>query len=91
MSFGNSNSVGRLNFRDMKSGVNIHRVVGYGKKLVDNVTVLEKIERLQKQKNELEGELKDPLDKIRNMEETLQLKINEERLYREKSTIKKGT
>ncbi|MGP8320366.1 MAG: hypothetical protein ACT6FD_06205, partial [Methanosarcinaceae archaeon] len=79
-----------LNFRDMKSGVNIHRVVGYGKKLVDNVTVLEKIERLQRQKNELEWELKYPLDEIRNMEETLQLKINEETIYREKSTIKKG-
>jgi len=80
-----------LDFRDMKSGVNIHRVVGYGKKLVDNLTVLEKIEQLQRQKNELEWELRDPLDEIRNMEETLQLKINEERLYREKSTIIKGT
>jgi len=80
-----------LNFRDMKSGVNIHRVVGYGKKLVDNITVLEKIERLQRQKNELEWELRDPLDKIRNMEETLQLKITEERIYREKSTIIKGS
>jgi len=80
-----------LNFRDMKSGVNIHRVVGYGKKLVDNITVLEKIERLQRQKNELEWELRDPLDEIRNMEETLQLKITEERIYREKSTIIKGS
>jgi len=80
-----------LNFRDMKSGVNIHRVVGYGKKLVDNITVLEKIEQLQRQKNEIEWELRDPLDEIRNMEETLQLKINEERIYREKSTIIKGT
>jgi len=75
----------------MKSGVNIHRVVGYGKKLVDNITVLEKIERLQRQKNELEWELRDPLDEIRNMEETLQLKITEERIYREKSTIIKGS
>jgi hypothetical protein len=33
-----------LDFRDMKGGVNLHRVVGYGKKLVDNTTVLEKIE-----------------------------------------------
>jgi len=80
-----------LNFRDMKSGVNIHRVVGYGKKLVDNVTVLEKIERLQRLKNELEWELRDPLNEIRNLEDTLQLKINEERIYREKSTIIKGT
>jgi len=80
-----------LDFRDMKSGVNIHRVVGYGKKLVDNVTVLEKIERLQRQKNELEWELRDSLDEIRNMEETLQLKINDERIYREKSTVINGT
>ncbi|MEA3323603.1 MAG: hypothetical protein U9Q37_00445 [Euryarchaeota archaeon] len=75
----------------MKSSVNIHRVVGYGKKLVDNATVLEKIERLQRPKNELAGELRHPPDEIRNMGETLQLKINEERIYREKSTIEKGT
>ena len=29
-----------LDFRDMKGGVNLHRVVSYGKKLVDNTTVL---------------------------------------------------
>ena len=38
--------VQELDFKDMKGGVNLHRVVGYGKKLVDNTKVLERIEQL---------------------------------------------
>jgi len=79
-----------LNFRDMKSGVNIHRVVGYGKKLIDNAKVLEKIERLQGQICELERELEIPLKEIRRLEKNLQSKINKERTYREKSIILDG-
>jgi len=45
----------------MKAGVNLHHVVSYGKKLVDNTKVLD-----------------------------LQSKINEERIYREKSTVEDG-
>ena len=79
-----------LNFRDMKSGVNIHRVVGYGKKLIDNAKVLEKIEQLQEQISKLEYELQIPLNEIRRLEKNLQSKINKERIYREKSVILDG-
>jgi len=79
-----------LSFRDMKGGVNLHRVVGYGKKLVDNTKVLEKIEQLQGQISELERELVAPLNEIRGIERNLQSRIKEERIYREKSTVING-
>jgi hypothetical protein len=79
-----------LNFRDMKGGVNLHRVVGYGKKLVYNTKVLEKIEQLQRQISELERELDAPLNEIRGVERNLESKIKEERIYREKSTVENG-
>ena len=61
-----------LNFKDLKGGVNIHRVVGYGKKLMDNIKVLEKIERLQGQISGFERELEVPLNEIRSTERKLQ-------------------
>lgn len=79
-----------LNFRDMKSGVNIHRVVGYGKKLVDNTKVLEKIERLKREIDGLESKLENSLNAIRDLENALQMRIDEERIYREKSIVVKG-
>jgi len=54
-----------LNFKDLKSRVNIHRVVGYGKKSVDNTPVVEKIARLQQQIQDLEHTLHKPLQEIR--------------------------
>jgi len=79
-----------LNFKDMKTGVNIHRVAGYGKKLVENTKVVEKIERLQEQISKLERELDIPLNEIGSLEKNLQSKIKEERIYRERSTVVKG-
>lgn len=79
-----------LDFKDMKGGVNLHRVVGYGKKLVDNTKVLEKIEQLQGQINELESQLETPLAEISDIERNLRSKIREERIYREKSTVVNG-
>ena len=78
-----------LDFKDMKGGVKLHRVVGYGKKLVDNKKVLEKIELLRGQINELR-ELEAPLNEIRGIEKDIQSRINEERIYREKSTVVNG-
>ena len=74
----------------MKGGVNLHRVVSYGKKLVDNTTVLEQIAVLQGQISKLESELEGPLNEIRGIERDLQARINEERRYREKSTVENG-
>jgi len=79
-----------LGFKNMKSGVHIHRVVGYGKRLVDNVKVLEKIEKLQDSIKKLEDELMGPLNDIQRIETGLGPLIEEERIYREKSTIKDG-
>jgi hypothetical protein len=69
-----------LDFKDMKGGVNLHRVASYGKKLVDNTKVPEKIEKFQRQINELESELEGPLAEIRDIERNLRSKINEERI-----------
>ena len=76
-----------LDFRKMKSLVNIHRMVGYGKKLVNNESVIEKIGKLQKQKKILEDELKNPLTEISSLEKALQSLIKKETAYREKGTI----
>ncbi len=79
-----------LSFKDMKSGVNINRTVGFTKKLIDNEKVLLKIEKLQQSISEIEKELDLPLKKIKGIERTLQLKIDEERIYRERSIVVKG-
>ncbi|MDM8525497.1 hypothetical protein QUF80_19180 [Desulfococcaceae bacterium HSG8] len=75
---------------NMKSRVNIHRVVGYGKRSVDNTTVPEKIEQLQRQIHDLEKTLEEPLRQIKELEATLQLRIRNERAYREKSCVLNG-
>jgi len=80
-----------LDFKEMKSSVNIHRMVGYGKKLVDNPNVIEKIEKLQDQKKVLEEELKIPLIEINSLEKDLQTLIKKETACREKGTIVDGT
>ncbi len=66
-----------LTFRGMKSQVNIHRVVGYGKRSVDNVTVMRKIEQLRSQIRKLEDTLAEPLRQIRELGEALQARVNE--------------
>jgi len=79
-----------LTFKDMKSQVNIHRVVGYGKKSVDNVSVVKKIERLQKHIQQLEDTLAEPLHQLKEFEDALHIHITEERRYREKSVVVNG-
>ncbi len=79
-----------LSFKDMKSGVNINRVVGYTKKLVDNEKVLKNIEELQEEIAEIETELEMPLNEINDVENILQSKIEKERTYREKSIVFNG-
>jgi len=79
-----------LNFRNMKSRVNIHRIVGYGKRTADNTAVLMKIEQLRSQIHGLENTLEEPLRQIRETEDTLQARIREETKYREKSRVVNG-
>lgn len=79
-----------LGFKDMKSGVNINRVVGYTKKLGDNEKVLKNIEELQEEIAEIEKKLEIPLNEINDVEKILQSKIEKERTYREKSIVFNG-
>jgi transposase len=79
-----------LSFKDMKSGVNINRAVGCTKKLIDNEKVLLKIEELHQAISIIEKDLDLPLKKIRWIERSLQLKIDEERRYRERSIVANG-
>lgn len=79
-----------LNFKDMKTGVNLHRVVGYGKKTVKNARAIEKSKKLKKQIGVITKRLEGPLIEIHGLEKQLQIKIEEERVYREKSEINKG-
>jgi len=79
-----------LDFKKMKSGVNIHRMVGYGKKLVDNTKVIEKIEQLQKHIKRIRKELEIPIKEINNIESEVQMLIKDETRYREKSKVVDG-
>src|SRR3972149_4367483 len=59
-----------LSFKDMKSGVNINRIVGFTKKLIDNEKILLKIEELQQAISEIEQALELHLKKIKGIERT---------------------
>ncbi|MCP3872189.1 MAG: hypothetical protein GY699_03410 [Desulfobacteraceae bacterium] len=79
-----------LDFKNTKKGVNIHRIVGYGKKLVENTNIIGKISTLQKSVLNLEEELEVPLSHIKIKEKELQPLIKKETKYREKSSIING-
>ena len=79
-----------LDFKNMKNGVNLHRMVGYGKRLVENPNVIEKIEQLQKQIKKIEEELSAPLSDIRSLENSLPALIRKETACRERSKIVEG-
>jgi len=79
-----------LDFKDTKKGVNIHRIVGYGKKLSENTNLIEKISTLQKSVLNLEEELEVPLNQIKKIDTELQQLIKKETQYREKSSIING-
>lgn len=79
-----------LDFKNTKKGVNIHRIVGYGKKLVENTSVIEKISILQESILNLKEELEVPLKSIKMKEKELQQLIKKETKYREKSSINNG-
>jgi hypothetical protein len=79
-----------LNFKEMKSRVNIHRLVGYGKRVVDNTSMLERSQQLQTQIRDLEQALEQPLHDMETLEKMLHVRIKEERIYREKSQVVDG-
>ena len=77
-------------FRDAKSGVNIHRIAGYGKKIENYAKMSEKHGELCERIIQLKAELKKPLLEIEAIEEQLTDLYLQERTFREKSKIVDG-
>ena len=77
-------------FRDAKSGVNIHRIAGYGKKIENYAKMSEKHGELCERITQLKAELEKPLLEIEAIEEQLTDLYRQERTFREKSKIVDG-
>ena len=77
-------------FRNGKRGVNIHRIVGYGKKIENYDKMGEKHGEICKTITQLKSRLKKPLQEIEVIEEQLAPLYQQERRLREKSVIVEG-
>jgi transposase len=77
-------------FRDAKSGVNIHRIVGYGKKIENYDKMDEKHSELCEAITQLKSQLKVPLMEIEAIDEQLVDLYRQERILRERSKIIEG-
>ena len=77
-------------FRDAKSGVNIHRITGYGKKIENYDKMSEKHGELCERITQLKAELKVPLMEIEAIEKKLIDLYRQERMFRERSKIIDG-
>ncbi len=74
-------------FRDAKGALNIHRIVGYGKKLENYESMKEKYSKIKKTIGKLRTKLKNPLMEIEKIEQELAPLYSRERKLREKSKI----
>jgi len=79
-----------LQFKNWKASVSLSHVVGYGRKLVKNVSVQGKIDKLNDQIINLEKELKFPLEEIEKYELAISKLIVGERKIKVKCKIKNG-
>jgi len=77
-------------FRDYKGALNIHRIVGYGKKLEDYDSMQEKYAKIRKTIRKLRLKLKEPLMAIEKIDKELAPLYRKERKLREKSEIELG-
>ncbi len=77
-------------FRDAKGPLNIHRIVGYGKKLEDYDNMKERYSKIKKTIKKLRTKLKNPLREIEKIEKELASLYRRERKLREKSKIELG-
>jgi len=77
-------------FRDAKSGVNIHRITGYGKKIENYDKMSEKHGELCERITQIKAELEKPLSEIEGIEEQLTDIYRKERAFRKKSKIVEG-
>ena len=74
----------------MKAAACFNQVVGYGKKLLPDKNMIDKIEKLQTDLRQLQQELETPLSQITEEEKNLQVLFEKERELKEKSKIKEG-
>jgi prefoldin subunit 5 len=77
-------------FKIQKSVVSINRVAGYGKKKIDDIKVIEKLDQLEKRINELQESLVEPLEQISLLDEKIAQLVTEEVNLKKKCTIKDG-
>jgi hypothetical protein len=77
-------------FRDAKSGLNIHRIVGYGKKSEQYEKMIEQCKNLRETIRQLKLKLKEPRREIEHIEKELVPLYRKERELREQSTIESG-
>lgn len=77
-------------FRDAKAPLNIHRIVGYGKKLESYDSMKEKYLKIKEAIDQLKIKLKDPLSEIEKIDKEFTPLYRRERILREKSKIKFG-
>jgi len=77
-------------FRDAKGPLNIHRIVGYGKKLENYDNMQERYSKIKKTIKKLRMKLKEPLMEIEKIENELAPLYRKERKLREKSKIEFG-
>ncbi len=73
----------------MKAATCFNQVVGYGKKLLPDENMLDKIKKLQTDLRKLQQELKIPLSQITDEEKKLQDLFEKERKLKERSKINK--
>ncbi|MBC8554515.1 MAG: helix-turn-helix domain-containing protein [Candidatus Brocadiales bacterium] len=79
-----------LQFRHGKATVALHRVAGYGRKMIENPRQREKQEKLAKKIESLQEQLKDELAEIIIHEHAITKLIPKERNLRSKTMITKG-
>jgi len=77
-------------FRDAKSIVNIHRIVGYGKRSENYDKMKEKHKKITKTIRQLKLKLKKPLKEIEKIEKELVKLYRQEKKLREESSINLG-
>jgi len=77
-------------FAMMNAAVCFFQIVGYGKKLLDDDNMLERMKELQTELRQLHDELKEPLAQTSDKEQQLQKLFADERRFKENSKIKNG-
>lgn len=77
-------------FRDSKGFGALHRVAGYGKKLVDDKTVQAKQKKLQLKIESLRQQLQQPLAQLSELDQQLHTSIEKERQLRVQTRIVDG-